>query len=170
MLTFKIQNSLINRSQSSFQMSKGSVYSRSHSRGKTLISWTNSDQISAIGVDMESKCSRIKKTSERLYLNNFDKMGTMDSVTKWCIKEACFKAVCNYSQEQGLTPPKLLMDVTIRDNSFFFHAGHKAEYFSSYIVLDDNEWIRVFAVISTKKELHISEQDICMQTVDNNHI
>lgn len=169
MLNVKFQNSLKSNAKiPATNSSMGLVHSRSHSMGKTLTSWSYSDKIDAIGVDLESKSSSIKRTSERLFLNGSDNIDEKNPLIKWCIKEACFKAMCNYLNAQGLVTPKLLLDITVRNKSFHFHAKQNLNFFSNYIVIEDDQWVQVFAVISTKKELLLSKQDICVETVDNN--
>jgi phosphopantetheinyl transferase (holo-ACP synthase) len=150
------------------------AFSRSHSADKSINLKANVEHIVAVGVDMESNKYSLKDSSQRFYINDLDKFQSSNSLDKWCIKEACFKALSNFANLKGITSPKLLLDIQIKNRSFTYNAKHLNRHLIGYstkffVKKTLNETI-VFAIVSTKKDLNFSEQDICLQKLDNDYL
>ena len=70
------------------------------------------EDFQGIGCDVEKEARKIPANSDHHFMNTQDKC-SYTALERWCIKEACFKALSNANIKI-----KLLKEVLINDDSF----------------------------------------------------
>jgi hypothetical protein len=85
-------------------------YSIAHTKKYSIVVKSNSP----VGCDIESNLRKLPQNSQKHFINDEDDfVSAADTLTQWCIKEACYKASI-------LESPKLLKDIVIKKNKFLY--------------------------------------------------
>jgi len=110
--------------------------SLTHSKDHSIAVCANNTSIKALGVDLEFQQRAIQNGADRFFINEEDLFSTDEALIKWCIKEACFKALSNLGE-----PIKLLKEVIIHKNHFFFQNEKEKKNNNFHIIEEDGKII-----------------------------
>jgi len=117
----------------------GHIFSVSHTKDCALVASAQAEKFKGIGVDIERVHRTIKVDSEKYFLNSDDSFqGSL--LEKWCVKEACFKALSNSGEAI-----KLLQEAVVIDNNFYFKENPQSRKHNCYEIIKNQEHIFVIA-------------------------
>ncbi len=78
------------------------IVSLAHTKGAVAAAGSTDKSHHAIGVDIEHQSRQIPDTLRKYYLTSEDLHTELDTLQLWCLKEAAFKCLDNFSQTLNL--------------------------------------------------------------------
>ncbi|MBD65511.1 MAG: hypothetical protein CME62_09910 [Halobacteriovoraceae bacterium] len=118
--------------------------SLSHNRKMAIAIMGSINHFKSLGVDLEDINRPIAPESDRHFINEQDQFASHTLLEKWCIKEACFKALHSLHPEC-----KLLKQVIVHENRFYFQ-DQKDSHHQLFQVTKTESMIIVMSYIKNK--------------------
>lgn len=115
-----------------------------HTKGTAIAISANIDEFKGVGCDIESELRPIADGADHHFINEHDNC-SYSSLEKWCIKEACFKALSNSGYDVSL-----LKEVVIDGDNFFLMSSQKDYQLNEFQVLKRDGHFIVFAYCKKK--------------------
>lgn len=123
------------------------ICSLAHTKDAAFAVIAEKSKFLGLGCDVEDKNRKIPENSDHHFINEQDDINKFNLLTKWCLKEACFKALFNSG-----APIKLLKEVVIQNQNFKLMGDKELPTTNRFKIIPHPDYIQVIAYCLKKED------------------